>query len=215
MKKTIVIIGAGPGLGNHIAKKFGRNNFRVVLIARNPKSLQQYQHEFTDEGIESFTYVADTSSPQTLTTAFNAIKKEVGPIDVLIYNVGITKPDDQPNLSSQTLTQNFQTEVASAFHSVQQVVDQNFSQRNGTIIFTGGYAALSPIKGYLSLALDKAALRNLALALHNELKSKNIFVGTVTVAGVITKNTHFSPELIASTFWRMYQGKNEWEIIYQ
>ena len=35
MKKTIVVVGAGRGLGNGVAEKFGSNDFRVILIAKS------------------------------------------------------------------------------------------------------------------------------------------------------------------------------------
>lgn len=38
-KKTIVVVGAGAGLGNHIAEEFGRNGFRVILMARREEKL--------------------------------------------------------------------------------------------------------------------------------------------------------------------------------
>ena len=65
-KKTIVVVGAGQGLGNHVAKKFGREGFRVVLMARNGESLKTYQREFAGKGIETFVHEADAERPETL-----------------------------------------------------------------------------------------------------------------------------------------------------
>ncbi|MDE6726541.1 MAG: SDR family NAD(P)-dependent oxidoreductase, partial [Oscillospiraceae bacterium] len=52
MKKTIVVVGAGKGLGNGVAKKFGKENFRVILMARNEDHLKEYAAELTAKGIE-------------------------------------------------------------------------------------------------------------------------------------------------------------------
>ena len=82
MKKTIIIVGAGKGLGNTIAKKFGKNNFRVVLIARNEVSLKEYEEEFSKEGIEIYTHAADAAKPVTLTSAFDNVKAKFGTPDV-------------------------------------------------------------------------------------------------------------------------------------
>ena len=38
-KKTIIVVGSGQGLGNHVAERFGREGYRVVLMARNAESL--------------------------------------------------------------------------------------------------------------------------------------------------------------------------------
>lgn len=61
MKKTIINVGAGKGLGNSIAKKFAQNNFRVVLMARNEKSLKEYEEKFSKKGIEVYTHVGDAA----------------------------------------------------------------------------------------------------------------------------------------------------------
>ena len=53
MKKTVVIVGTGPGLGNHIAEKFGSMDFRVILLARHEAVLKQYQKELTSQGNRS------------------------------------------------------------------------------------------------------------------------------------------------------------------
>ena len=52
-KKIIVVVGAGQGLGNHVAKRFGKEGFCVVLMARNEQSLKEYEKEFTAESIET------------------------------------------------------------------------------------------------------------------------------------------------------------------
>ena len=87
-KKTIVVVGAGQGLGNHAAKRFGKEGFRVVLMARNGESLKRYQQEFADEGIETFVHEADAEHPETLDSAFAWVKQQFGTPDVLVYNVG-------------------------------------------------------------------------------------------------------------------------------
>ena len=49
MKKTIVVLGAGNGCGNRVAEKFGNNDFRVILMARNAEHLAEYEKEFNTE----------------------------------------------------------------------------------------------------------------------------------------------------------------------
>jgi NAD(P)-dependent dehydrogenase (short-subunit alcohol dehydrogenase family) len=215
MKKTIIIVGAGKGLGNAIARKFGKHDFRVILIARSEAALKEYEEEFTKEGIEVFTHAADVAKPETLTTAFNNVKAKFGIPDVLVYNVGITGLDVPGTVNSEKLMQHYQIDVASAYHSVQQVVSEEFGKKNGVIILTGGGLALNPYACYTPLSLDKAALRAMAFLLHDELKPQGIFLGTVTIAGAITPNTPFAPELIAEKYWDMYNDRQEKEVLFQ
>jgi short-subunit dehydrogenase len=215
MKKTIIIVGAGKGLGNALARKFGQNNFRLILMARSQASLKEYEEEFSREGIEVYTHAADASKPASLTSAFDNVKAKFGTPDVLIYNVGITGLDEPGRVNSEKLMQHYQVDVASAYQSVQQVVSEEFGKKNGTIILTGGGLAMYPHPAYTPLSLDKAALRAMTFLLHDELKPKGIFVGTVTIAGAIAPDTSLAPELIAEKYWEMYNSRQEREVVLQ
>lgn len=108
----------------------------------------------------------------------------------------------------------YQVDVASAYHCIRQVANEEFGRKNGTIILTGGGLALYPSAAYLPLSLDKAALRAIAYALHKELQSQGIFVGTVTVCGAIGGDGFFAPSRIAESYWKMYNERSECEIVY-
>lgn len=95
MKKTIFVLGAGNGCGNRVAEKFGQNDFRVVLMARNAEHLAAYEAEFKEKGIEVYTKVADASKPHSVTRAFDELKAQFATPDVLFYNVGITGLDTE------------------------------------------------------------------------------------------------------------------------
>ena len=69
MKKTIFIVGAGRGLGTAIGRKFGENDFRVVLMARNEESLKAFAEDFTARGIEVYTKVADAADDASFVKA--------------------------------------------------------------------------------------------------------------------------------------------------
>ena len=74
-KKTIVVVGAGKGMGNHIAEEFGKNDFRVVLMARRQESLDSYVKEFEEKGMEAYGIAADAADTDSLTKAFDEVKE--------------------------------------------------------------------------------------------------------------------------------------------
>ncbi len=216
MKKTIVVVGAGNGCGNRVAEKFGQNDFRVVLMARNAEHLAQYEQEFKDKGIEVYTKVADAAKPETVTKAFDEVKAELGVPDVLFYNVGVTIPD--ANLTeakdAELLMRRYQVDVAGAYHAIQQVLGEEFSKKSGTILVTGGGFGLYPMDEFLPLSMDKAALRAMCIALHNKLKEQNVYVGTLTVTDSIIPGTRCDPALLAEDFWKMYVERGECELVH-
>ena len=216
MKKTIFVLGAGNGCGNRVAEKFGKNDFRVVLMSRNEEHLDDYEKEFAQKGIEVYTKVVDASKPYSVTKAFDELKARFGAPDVLFYNVGITALDTEikEEKNVDLLMKRYMVDVAGAYHAVQQVLGEEFSRKNGTVLVTGGGLAMYPMYEYLPLSMDKAALRAMCLALHEELKKQNVFVGTVTVTGTIAPGEACDPVLLAEDFWKLYTERKECEIVH-
>ena len=214
MKKTIVIVGAGKGLGNGVAEKFGSNDFRVILIARNDEHLKEYAADFAAKGIEVYTQVADVANLDAFADTFREVVKTYGTPDVLFYNVGVTVADEEIKMTTQTLIDRYVVDVAGAYNCIKLVDTEEFAAKNGAILVTGGGLALQPYAGYLPLSMDKAALRAMVQALAPVLKEKGIYLGTVQVTGTIGSNDFYAPSTIAEEFWKLYTEQETPEIIH-
>ncbi|MCM1246375.1 MAG: SDR family NAD(P)-dependent oxidoreductase [Roseburia sp.] len=214
MKKTIVVVGAGKGLGNGVAEKFGDHDFRVILMARNEEHLKEYATDFEAKGIEVHTQAADVTDFNAFAETFRDVVQNYGTPDVLFYNVGITVADEEVEISAQTLVDRYVADVASAYNCIKLVETDEFAEKKGAILVTGGGLALQPYAGYLPLSMDKAALRAMVQALSPVLKEKGIYLGTVQVTGVIGSDEHFAPKTIAEEFWKLYTDQETFEIVY-
>lgn len=217
MKKTLILIGAGKGLGNAVAKEFASHDFRVVLIARNKESLDEYSNEFKAEDYEVYTKVADALYPETLTKAISEVTKELGTPDALVYNVGITEPDGDRAMTNELLLQRYQIDAASAYHCANLLATEEFAAKKGAIIFTGGGFAktFQPIPFLKALCVDKAALNAMNIVLHQAMEPMGIFVGSVLVSGAIVPGDQkYDPALIAKEYWKMYIDRKEFEVAY-
>lgn len=213
MTKTAVIIGVGEGLGKSLTKKFGQENYRVFILARNIEKLNKISEELKNNNIEAIPVATDITNKTNFLNSLKMIKEQAESIDTLIYNAGITAPDGD-RLTANQLTDHLNLDVVGAYQAVLELEDK-LTVTNGSILFTGGFAAVQPFPGFLGLAVGKAALRNLAKGLHDSLQSKNVFVGTVTIFGEIKPDTHFDPDKIAESFWKINRDRNEWEIDYK
>lgn len=213
MTKTAVIIGVGEGLGKSLTRKFGQEEYRVFILARNIEKLSRISEELKNNNIEAIPVATDITNKTNFSASLKLIKEQADSIDTLIYNAGITAPDGD-TLTVNQLTDHLSLDVVGAYQAVLELEDK-LTVTNGSILFTGGFAAVQPFPGFLGLAVGKAALRNLAKGLHDSLQSKNIFVGTVTIFGEIKPDTHFDPDKIAESFWKIDQDRNEWEIDYK
>ncbi len=214
-KSLIAIVGAGPGVSAGIARKFGSNDFKVILIARTQESLDKQVAELEKENVEAYGITADATDSESITSAFDKLKKEYGVPDVLVYNAGANSIDNPSELNQKDLLNDFNVNVAGALITSQQVIPDMNERKSGTILFTGGMLALNPVVSRASAAISKAGLRNLAFTLADELSPNNINVGTVTIGGVVEPGTFFDPDKIAEAYWELFNTPGKKEIIYQ
>lgn len=214
MKKTIVVIGAGKGLGNGVAEKFGNHDFRVILMARSEEHLKEYAADFEAKGIEVYTQAADVADFDAFAETFREVVKTYGIPDVLFYNVGITVADEEVEISAQTLVERYAVDAAGAYNCIRLVDTEEFAEKKGAVLVTGGGLALQPYAGYLPLSMDKAALRAMVQALSPVMKEKGIYLGTVQVTGTIGSNDFYAPKMIAEEFWKLYTEQETSEIVH-
>ena len=213
-KKTIAVLGAGPGLGNHIGKEFGKHGFHVVLLARREDALRNYVRELRESGIEADYQIVDCSDNDSIKSALATISQKYGGVDVLAYNTAVLQGGSPLQLTPEELVKRYQVDVAGALCAVQQVVPHMKEQKNGAILLTGGGLALDPVPAFLSISVHKAALKALAAALHKELSGSGIFTGIVNIKGNIGADDYYSPARIAALFYQMYEKQDETEITY-
>lgn len=213
-KKNIAILGAGPGLGNHIAEEFGKHGFRAILMARREEALKQYITELKDNGIDADYQVVDCADNESIKSALSKAQQKYGGIDVLVYNTAVLQGGSPLELTPEELSARYQADVAGALCAAQQVIPYMKDKKDGAILFTGGGLGLNPMPAFTSISVHKAALRALAIVLHKELEGTGIHTGIVNIKGGIGSDDYYSPEKIASLFYRLYEERNEIEITY-
>jgi NAD(P)-dependent dehydrogenase (short-subunit alcohol dehydrogenase family) len=200
--KTIMIVGAGPGIGLAVARQFANEGFSVAALSRSG--------EATGENIHGF--AADAADFASLQQVFARVAEKLSPPEVLVYNVAAIHQGVPSSLSSSDLIEDFKVNVAGALEASKLVIPDMQRNGRGTILFTGGGLALYPSAAYSSLAIGKAGIRSLAFSLAEELKPANIHVATVTVAGFVKAGIAFDPDKIAAHYWRLHtQSKDAWE----
>ncbi|KPB05948.1 SDR family NAD(P)-dependent oxidoreductase [Bacillus sp. CHD6a] len=208
--KVMLIVGAGPGISLSTAKKFGREGYKIAMIARREEALNQYTEELKSMNIEAKGFKGDVSEEDSLQTAIHEVINTLGKIDVLLYNAAAGTPGKPTTLKTEDLINDFKISVAGALVSVKEVLPH---MENGTILFTGGGLALTPYADYASLAVGKAGIRNLAYSLAQELSQKETYLGLLTVNGFVKEGTSLSPDHVAEEFYNMNTNRTELEII--
>ena len=83
---TLAIVGAGPGLGAAVARRFGREGFAVALLSRDQEKLDSLAADLGNDGIVARGYAADVRDPATLEAALERAAADLGPVTVLQYS---------------------------------------------------------------------------------------------------------------------------------
>ncbi len=206
-----LVIGAGPGIGLAVGRRFAREGFAVGLVIQQEAHRGPFQAELAQVGaFERHIQVADVGDPDALRTALGRIAADHGGgPQVLVYNASRGSAAPASTLISEVLQQDFQVNVTAALESIQWALPAMRAAGHGTILLTGGGLALNPQADQPSLSIGKAGLRALSLCLADELAPAGIHVATLTIAGFVQPHTSFNADAIAEMFWDVHAEKRE------
>lgn len=231
-RSLAVVIGAGPGLGMALVRRFARGGMAVGFMARRAEKVAEYQSTLDREGLETIGFAADAGSPAAITDVFATLWRTHGDAEALIYNAAIIEPSRFVTASGiaeaqygsapgwkahgapvgfDYLVESFSTNVGGALHAAQQVAPAMIERGRGTILLTGGVLAFGPWLEWGAVSLGKAALRSLGHSLFKELAPLGVQVATVAIHGTMAKGTAYDHDLVADAYWRLHlQPKSEW-----
>jgi NAD(P)-dependent dehydrogenase (short-subunit alcohol dehydrogenase family) len=199
--RHVLVVGAGPGIGASFARLALQGDSHVTLAARSPSKLEQLVSELHVDGVRIDVVPADAAGPVSLRETLDDYAKacEV-PIDCALFNVSTWVPGGLDS-DLAAVAEGLSAGVVSGLAMAQAVVPRMRELPAARILFTGGGTADSPMTSGVGLGLQKAALRNLAIALDKDLADTNIRVRTLTIRGSIAPGTAFDPDLIAQALW--------------
>lgn len=206
VKGVCLIIGAGPGIGRSCGLEFAQEGYDIALAARVPARLDGIAADIQNKwGKKARTYAVDAASPASIKALVDAVRADMGHIEIAIYNAAAPGRGLPSEVSAEALVEDFKVNVAGALCMAQNVAPAMVAAGRGTILLTGGGLAEEPAAAYTSNSLGKAALRNLTYSLAQEYGRKGLHVATVTVHGFVQAGTHFDPQRIAKAFTRLHR----------
>jgi short-subunit dehydrogenase len=196
--RHLLLIGAGPGLGMAVARRFADGGYRVTLVARSTDGLSALADRLADTGAQIDTIAADASDPEGLGARMAELYNEQGAPGLIIYNAVMGAPDNLLSSRVEDLQTAYAVDVISAIVVTQVAAPAMRAAGSGTIIVTGGGFADHPIPALATISLGKAALRSAATMLGADLEPDGIRVAILTIAGQIVAGTAFDTENIAT-----------------
>jgi NAD(P)-dependent dehydrogenase (short-subunit alcohol dehydrogenase family) len=182
-----LIVGAGDATGGAIAKAFARERFTACINRRerNAEQLEALAKSIRDEGLAAQPYPGDARIEEEVVLMVDAIERDVGPIEVAVFNIGANVNFSVLETTAQVYRKVWEMAAFAGFLMGREVAKKMIARQHGTIIFTGATASIRGGSGYSAFSGAKAALRMLAQSMARELGPHNIHVAHVVIDGGI------------------------------
>lgn len=203
---VIAIVGAGPGLGIAVARKFAHQGFAVALLARNPDKLDRLVQELAADGVTARGYLADVRDRRSLTTALTAAQ-ELGPIQVLQYSPVPSREYLRPVLETtvEDLAAATEFSILGSAAAIAQVLPGMIDQGAGTILFVNGSSAARPNAKVAGTSVAFAGESAYGAMLHEALAPAGIGVRQLIIPGAIGGGDPLhAPAALAERLWELH-----------
>jgi NAD(P)-dependent dehydrogenase (short-subunit alcohol dehydrogenase family) len=194
-----VVLGAGPGLGLAVARRFAAAGYAATLATRTEADAAPLVSALVEQGMTADGAGVDLTDPADVAAAVRAVGQRRGRIDVLHFNPSAWREKDPLHLTVPELLDDVALGVGALLPAVQAA--QPFLRAGARVLVTGSAAADTPSPAAASLGVQKAAVRNLVASLDAVLATGGVRAVAVQINGVLAREGPFSPPAIAGAMW--------------
>ncbi|MBT8492162.1 MAG: SDR family NAD(P)-dependent oxidoreductase [Deltaproteobacteria bacterium] len=180
-KKVCVVIGIGPKNGASFARKFSAEGYAVALLSRKTELSEKLAAELGD----ARAYACDVTDADAIAKAFEAVRKDLGEVDVLVYNAGSGTWGNIEVLEADAFERAWRINTMGLFNCAKQIIPAMKARKAGSIVIVGATASLRGKPFTTAFAPAKAAQRSLAQAMARHLGPQGIHVSLIIVDGGI------------------------------
>lgn len=207
---TIAIIGAGPGLGQATARRFGREGFSVALISRTQSNVDRLAAELAADGVTARGYAANVRDTQALRAVLDAATADLGPIEVLQYSPVPAKEFMKPVLdtAAEELVGPVEQSVYGPVTAVQHVLPGLRELGYGTILLINGGSAVTPNENVTGTSVAFAAESAYGQMLHDALAPEGIHVAQLIIPkGIGGGEPDHEPDALADRIFSLHRDR--------
>jgi 3-oxoacyl-(acyl-carrier-protein) reductase len=181
--RTVLVTGGNRGIGLAIAQAFAKQGDRVAITHRGSGA---------PEGV--FGVRCDITDPTAVDAAFTEVENELGPVEVLVANAGITDDTLLMRMSEEQFGRVIDTNLGGAYRCAKRASAKMLRKKWGRLIFISSVVGLGGGPGQVNYAASKAGLVGMARSITRELGSRNITANVVAPGFIDTEMTAVLPE---------------------
>lgn len=219
--ETAVVVGAGPGLGWALVKRFAADNMQVAAVARDEARLRTMIASGPSQDI--WPYAGDVSKIEDVARVFDRVDRDLGEPALVVFNAGAFERANVLDIDPADFERCWRIGCFAGLLVGQAAARRMVARGSGTILFTGATAALRGSAGFANLAVPKFGLRALAQSMARELGPQGVHVAFVVIDGQIESERYrhlieergddslLVPDAIADTYLQLHrQPRSAW-----
>ncbi len=188
--KTAIITGASRGIGKGIAKVFASNGANVAFTySSSEEAAKDLEKELLDAGVKAKAYKSDAANFDEAQKLVADVVSELGGIDILINNAGITKDNLLMRISEDDFDKVIEVNLKSVFNMTKAVMRTMLKQRHGSIINMSSVVGVKGNAGQTNYAASKAGILGFTKSVALELGSRNIRCNAIAPGFIETEMT--------------------------
>ena len=226
-QSVVLVVGAGDATGGAVARRFAREGYAACVTRRSADKLHPLVERIRADGGQAHAFGSDARKEAQMVALVEGIEREVGPIEVAVFNIGANVRHGITDTSARVYFKVWEMACFAGFLMGREVAKAMVPRGRGTIIFTGATASLRGREGFAAFAGAKHALRALAQSMARELGPQGIHVAHPVIDGAI--DTEFirsnfperhalaaqqgilDPDHIAEAYWQIHrQPRDAW-----
>lgn len=207
----VFVVGAGPGIGASVARRFAREGHPAGLIARDPDRLHAIADDLRKNGHTAAAVTGDITDPGDIARALGELTSTLGVPDVVCFSplpdIRLIRP--VVDTTAEDVEGALALTVVGATAVVQAVLPGMLDRGSGTLLFTTGGAAVRPSPERAVSAVAYAGLSSYVDLLSRALPQRGINVGRVTIVGAVGPGLAHEPGDVAEHLWRRHASPAE------
>lgn len=186
-KKVMLVIGAGAGIGGHAAMRFATGGFYAVLSRRSDEAgLDRLVRQIEDAGGSATGRLLDAAQDGAIEELVEAVERDIGPIDVVLYNLGAQVGDrNLANTPHRLFELGWRLGTFGLFRLAHALLPRMVERGGGTLLVTSATAAVRGNAGQHSHAAAMGGRRMLCQTLNAEFAPQGIHVAHVVIDGSV------------------------------
>jgi NAD(P)-dependent dehydrogenase (short-subunit alcohol dehydrogenase family) len=171
-----ILVGAGDAIGAAVARRFAEGGYTICICRREATKSQGLVDELKAAGHQIHAFSVDARSEAEVQDLFARVEKEIGPIEVCLFNAGSNVNKPLIETTEKLFFKAWELACYAGFLVGREAARCMVPRGRGTILFTGATASVRGGKGFAAFAAAKFGLRAVAQAMARELGPKNIHV---------------------------------------